>query len=74
MTQCISTTIDKFYLNRKDIEKLNTMLNKFPSVDFFTLEQERGSGIGNIIKISFDLEINGTKGLFTSEVSGVEDW
>lgn len=67
-------TTDKLHLNRQDIEKLGNFLSKFPNVDYFTLEQERGSGIGNIIRIQFEYEINNTKGLFISEISGIEGW
>lgn len=61
-------------LHRKDIEKIVNVLNKFPDVNTFELEQETGSGIGSITFITFPHEINGIRGSYGVEISGVEDW
>jgi hypothetical protein len=68
------TTIDRLYLSRNDIDKINAMLKKFSDIDSFMLTQESGSGIGNVLSISFDYSINDTQGKFTTEISGIEDW
>jgi hypothetical protein len=62
------------YLNRKDIEKIKDVLDQFPELDVFELEQDASSGIGSITTMTFAREINGLRGSFEIEVSGVENW
>ena len=62
------------YLNRKDLKKIQDVLEKFPEVENFEIEQESGSGIGSITLMTMFTEFNGVKGSFTVEISGVEDW
>lgn len=61
-------------LNRKDLEKIQTVLEKFPDVQAFRLEEEGGNGIGTVLTIAFDHDANGVDGIFSVEISGVEDW
>jgi hypothetical protein len=61
-------------LHRKDIEKINGILEKFPDVETFELEQSGHSGIGSITTMTFSYEVNGMRGSFDIEISGVEDW
>ena len=62
------------YLNRKDIEKINSVLDQFPDLDRFELTEENSSGIGSIISMTFSREVNGIIGAFTIEIAGVEQW
>lgn len=62
------------YLHRKDIEKINNILEKFSDVEVLKIEQDSSSGIGSVITVTFDQNINGTSGSFQIEISGVEDW
>jgi hypothetical protein len=62
------------YLNRKDIEKILDVLNKFPEVTNFELDQEMCGGIGTIISMTFDQTVNEVNGAMTIEISGVKDW
>lgn len=61
-------------LHRKDIEKIKEVLDKFPNVEFFEIEQEGNSGIGTCTHITFTQEVNGLTGSFNIEIAGVEDW
>lgn len=61
-------------LHRKDIERIQDILSKFPEVTVFEIHQDRSSGIGSCTYISFAHEMNGHRGNFEVEVSGVEDW
>ncbi len=67
------TTVNMF-LHRKDIERIQQVLEKFPDVETFEIEQEGGSGIGTYTHITFSHEVNGLRGSFNVEISGVEDW
>jgi hypothetical protein len=62
------------YLNRKDLEKIQDVLAKFPEVINFELLQENSSGIGSITTIKFMKEVNGYYGTFDIEISGQEEW
>jgi len=62
------------FLHKKDIEKIQSILENFSNVEIFELVQTGESGIGNITTMSFDQEINGYYGSFKIEISGIEDW
>lgn len=61
-------------LHRNDIERISEILAKFPDVEAFELTQESSSGIGSVTYVTFAQDINGCKGSFEVEVSGVEHW
>ena len=61
-------------LHRSDIEKISDILAKFPDVEAFELTQETSSGIGSVTYVTFAQNINGHKGSFEVEVSGIENW
>ena len=61
-------------LHRKDIEKITAALEQFSDVDTFELDVDHSSGIGAITTMTFNQEVNGVKGSFEIEISGVEDW
>lgn len=61
-------------LHRNDIERISDILAKFPDVEAFELTQENSSGIGSVTYVTFAQNINGCKGSFEVEVSGVEHW
>ncbi len=62
------------FLHRKDIERIQSVLEKFPDVESFELECENSSGIGAYVTMTFNHEVNGLRGSFNVEISGVEDW
>ena len=62
------------YLNRKDIEKINSILNQFPDLERFELNEDHNSGIGSIVSMTFSRDVNGIIGAFTVEIAGVEQW
>jgi len=62
------------FLTRKDIEKIKDVLDQFPDLDIFELEQDSSSGIGSVTSMTFAREINGLRGSFQIEVSGIETW
>lgn len=67
-------TTDKMFLHRKDIEKIQSILDKFPDVDTFEIDSDTSSGIGAYVTMTFSQEVNGMRGSFNVEISGVEDW
>lgn len=61
-------------LHKKDLEKIQDVLKKFPDVETFEITYDHSSGIGAVVTMTFDHEINGLKGSFSVEISGVGDW
>ena len=61
-------------LHRKDIDKVKEILDKFPDVEVFEIEQDSSSGIGSVVSITFSQEVNGLRGSFEIEISGMENW
>ena len=61
-------------LHRKDIDKVKEILDKFPDVEVFEIEQDSSSGIGSIVSITFSQEVYGIRGSFEIEISGVGNW
>ncbi len=61
-------------LHSKDIEKIQEVLEKFPGVEIFEIDSDNSSGIGAIITMTFDYEVNGMRGNFRVEISGVDNW
>lgn len=62
------------YLTRQDIKRIQSVLDKFSSVTKFDLTESGSSGIGTVLNMSFEYDINGTPGTFTVEISGVDNW
>ena len=62
------------FLHRKDIEKIKNILERFPDVEVFELNADKSSGIGTIVTMTFAQEVNGMRGSFDVEISGVECW
>lgn len=61
-------------LHRKDIKRIQEVLDRCPNVDVFEIKDDHSSGIGSIITMTFAQEVNGLRGNFDVEISGVEDW
>ena len=70
----INNIMKTMYLNRNDIQKINSVLDQFPDLERFELTEDTSSGIGSVVTMTFSREINGIIGAFTVEVAGVENW
>lgn len=62
------------WLDKKDIKKISEILEQFPDVETFELDQLGESGIGTCTTMTFAQTVNGHAGRFTIEIAGVEDW
>ena len=61
---------------RLNIFELNKIKNICEAVgtEYFTLEQDNSSGIGSVLKLSYETEIADYPATVSIEVSGVENW
>lgn len=61
-------------LHKNDITKIQNILDKFPNISSFEINQDNSSGIGSIVTMTFHHQIEDIQGSFTVEISGIESW
>jgi hypothetical protein len=64
-------------ISKKELLNISNILSRdsFKKVDNITIEDSGPiGGLGSIITLSFDFDIDGTEGRFSTEISGVENW
>ena len=62
------------YLTKKEVVKILEVMENFPEVDKFELDQDNSSGIGSLTTLTVPTTLYGIKGKFTIEISNLEDW
>ena len=62
------------YINKRDVEKILEVMNKFPDAESFALAHEASSGIGSVITLTIRTQVNELDGEFSVEIAGVENW
>ena len=60
-------------LNIFELNKIKTICEAV-GTEYFTLEQDKGSGIGRILTLTYNTEIADYPASVRIEVSGVETW
>lgn len=63
-------------LTKSELSKIVDIVNKIKNVDDFNFEivENGATGLGSILSIVCDIEFDGIKGKFQTEISGVETW
>ena len=64
----------KVWVSTKDIDKIKLVLEKFPDVDRFVLNEHSQSGIGSCLDMIFDTEVNNTKCKMTVPIADESTW
>ena len=62
------------YLCKDEVIKILATMDKFPETTSFELIQDNSSGIGSVTNLIVNTTVNGLKGQFKTEISGVENW
>jgi hypothetical protein len=62
------------YINKEEVLKILSVMEKFPDTSSFVLESDSSSGIGSTITLTVQTTINEIDGEFMVEISGVENW
>jgi hypothetical protein len=62
------------YIHKEDAEKILEIMHKFPDAESFYLETDSSSGIGSTVTLTVTTNVNGLRGEFKTEISGVENW
>ena len=66
--------INSILLNRKDVQRIQDMLDKFKEVDNFSLVLDSQNEIGYNLKMIVDLEVHNVVGEFTIPIVDEKDW
>lgn len=61
-------------ITRKELNKIQEALDKFPDVNDFEILQDGSSGIGYILSIKFDYKLNDVDANVEIVITGVESW
>lgn len=64
----------KIWLNRGDVKDINMVLQKFPEIERFQLEETGDNGIGTCIDMIFDTEVNGIKCKMVVPIADESTW
>jgi hypothetical protein len=66
--------INSILLNRKDMRKIQDILDQFKEVENFSLVIDNQNEIGYNLKMIVDLEVNDVVGEFTIPIVSEKDW
>ena len=64
----------KIWLNKNDIEDIRQVLEKFPDVVRFQLHEHGQSGIGSLLDMEFDSEVNNIKCKIIVPIADESTW
>ena len=62
------------YITKDEVQKILTVMEEFPDAKNYKLDSDNTSGIGSILTLTMDMEINGRAAIVKVEISGVETW
>jgi len=67
---------NKIFLSREDLDKIQNILQRVlgDQEKTLTLTEDRMAGIGSVLTLSFDYNVDGIPGKYSTEISGVEAW
>jgi hypothetical protein len=66
--------MQQIWLSRKNLKKIQSVLDKFTDVDNFELEYEVSPGIGTTLNMKFTSVVNDIQGVFSIPITGFDDW
>lgn len=66
--------MQQIWLSRKNLKKIQSVLDKFTDVDNFELEYDISSGIGTTLNMKFTSVINDIQGVFSIPITGFDDY
>ena len=62
------------YITKKEIEKILAVMEEFPDARSYRLAADGSSGIGSILTLTMDMDLNGRNAKVEVEIAGVENW
>jgi len=62
------------YLNRQEVEKILSVMIEFNDARSYLLESDNSSGIGSVLTLTMDMDINDRPAKVKVDIAGVETW
>ncbi len=62
------------YITKQEVEKILTVMNEFDDARSYELKSDNSSGIGSILTLTMDMDINDRPAKVRVDISGVETW
>lgn len=62
------------HITKKEVEKILTVMEEFPDAKNYRLQADNSSGIGSILTLTINTDLNGRNVDVVVEISGVENW
>lgn len=62
------------YITKQEVEKILAVMEEFPDARSYKLEADGSSGIGSILTLTLDMDINNRPAKVLIEIAGVEVW
>jgi len=62
------------YITHEEVKKILTVMEAFSDAKSYKLEVDNSSGIGRILTITMNMDINGRNTHVKVDISGAENW
>lgn len=62
------------YITQEEVKKILAVMEEFPDAKSYKLEADNSSGIGSILTITMNMDINGRNAHVKVDISGVDNW
>ncbi len=62
------------YITKQEVEKILAVMNEFDDARSYELKSDNSSGIGSILTLTMDMDINDRPAKVRVDISGVETW
>ena len=62
------------YITQEEVKKILTVMEEFSDAKSYKLEADNSSGIGSILTITMNMDINSRNAYVKVDISGVENW
>jgi hypothetical protein len=62
------------YITKTEVEKILAVMEEFSDARSYKLESDNSSGIGSILTLTMDMDINNRPVSVKVDIAGVETW
>jgi len=62
------------FVTKEEIQKILSVMEEFDDAKSYRLEADNSSGIGSILTLTMDMNLNGRDAKVKVDISGVENW
>ena len=62
------------YITKEEVEKILAVMQEFPDAKNYKLETDSSSGIGSILTLTMNMDLNGRNANVSVEIAGADNW